>query len=174
MEKFVMSAGHDGFMGERPSHIECFWPDKDQLVDRGEGCDFARVTIAAMDFAFSDHQLLIRDTVRQFMETEIRPHVRDWERTDHFPLDAIQKLGALGCCGMLMPEEWGGAGLDTISYVLMLEEVARIHAAMSTALSVTNSAVQVPLLAYGSEAQKFRHLKSLASGKIIEIGRAHV
>ena len=120
-----------------------------------------------MDFALSDHQLLIRDTVRQFMETEIRPHVRDWERTDHFPLDAIQKLGALGCCGMLMPEEWGGAGLDTLSYVLMLEEVARVHAAMSTALSVTNSAVQVPLLAYGSEAQKSRHLKSLASGQII-------
>ena len=120
-----------------------------------------------MDFALSDHQLLIRDTVRQFMETEIRPHVRDWERTDHFPLDAIQKLGALGCCGMLMPEEWGGAGLDTISYVLMLEEVARVHAAMSTALSVTNSAVQVPLLGYGSDAQKSRHLKSLASGKII-------
>ena len=120
-----------------------------------------------MDFALSDHQRLIRDTVRQFMETEIRPHVRDWERTDHFPLDAIQKLGALGCCGMLMPEEWGGAGLDTVSYVLMLEEVARVHAAMSTALSVTNSAVQVPLLAYGSEAQKSRHLKSLASGKII-------
>ena len=120
-----------------------------------------------MDFALSDHQRLIRDTVRQFMETEIRPHVRDWERTDHFPLDAIQKLGALGCCGMLMPEEWGGAGLDTVSYVLMLEEVARVHAAMSTALSVTNSAVQVPLLAYASEAQKSRHLKSLASGKII-------
>ena len=134
---------------------------------REEGCHVARVTIAAMDFALSDHQLLIRDTVRQFMETEIRPHVRDWERTDHFPLDAIQKLGALGCCGMLMPEEWGGAGLDTISYVLMLEEVARVHAAMSTALSVTNSAVQVPLLAYGSEAQKSRHLKSLASGQII-------
>ena len=134
---------------------------------REEGCHVARVTIAAMDFALSDHQLLIRDTVRQFMETEIRPHVRDWERTDHFPLDAIQKLGALGCCGMLMPEEWGGAGLDTVSYVLMLEEVARVHAAMSTALSVTNSAVQVPLLAYGSEAQKSRHLKSLASGQII-------
>ena len=150
-----------------PAGHECFWLDKNQLVALGEGCDVARVTIAAMDFALSDHQLLIRDTVRQFMEAEIRPHVRDWERTDHFPLDAIQKLGALGCCGMLMPEEWGGAGLDTISYVLMLEEVARVHAAMSTALSVTNSAVQLPLLAYGSDAQKSRHLKSLASGKII-------
>ena len=120
-----------------------------------------------MDFSLSDHQLLIRNTVRQFMETEVRPHVKDWERTNHFPLDAIQKLGALGCCGMLMPEEWGGPGLDTISYVLMLEEVARVHAAMSTALSVTNSAVQIPLLAYGSDAQKSRYLKALASGKII-------
>jgi len=120
-----------------------------------------------MDFSLSDHQLLIRDTVRQFMETEVRPHVKDWERTDHFPHDAIQKLGALGCCGMLMPEEWGGPGLDTISYVLMLEEVARVHAAMSTALSVTNSAVQIPLLAYGTNAQKGRYLKALASGKII-------
>jgi butyryl-CoA dehydrogenase len=126
-----------------------------------------RVTIVAVDFAFSDHQLLIRDTVRQFMETEIHPHVRDWERTDHFPLDALWKLGSLGCCGMLIPEQWGGAGLDTLSYVLMLEEVARIHAAMSTALSVTNSAVQLPLLAYGTDAQKSRYLKSLASGKII-------
>jgi len=120
-----------------------------------------------MDFSLSDHQLLIRNTVRQFMESEVRPHVKDWERTNHFPLDAIQKLGALGCCGMLMPEEWGGPGLDTISYVLMLEEVARVHAAMSTTLSVTNSAVQIPLLAYGSDAQKSRYLKALASGKII-------
>jgi butyryl-CoA dehydrogenase len=120
-----------------------------------------------MDFSLSDHQLLIRDTVRQFVETEVRPHVKDWERTDHFPLDAIQKLGAIGCCGMLMPDEWGGPGLDTISYVLMLEEIARVHAAMSTALSVTNSAVQIPLLAYGTDAQKSRYLKALASGKII-------
>ena len=120
-----------------------------------------------MDFAFSDHQVLLRDTVRQFMETEVRPHVKDWERTDHFPLETIQKLGALGCCGMLIPEEWGGAGFDTVSYVLMLEEVARVHTAMCTALSVTNSAVQLPLLAYGTEAQKSRYLKSLASGKVI-------
>ena len=101
------------------------------------------------------------------METEIRPHVREWERTDHFPLEALWKLGSLGCCGMLMPEQWGGAGLDTLSYVLMLEEVARVHAAMCTALSVTNSAVQLPLLAYGTDAQKSRYLKSLASGKIV-------
>jgi alkylation response protein AidB-like acyl-CoA dehydrogenase len=120
-----------------------------------------------MDFSFSDHQLLIRDTVRDFMNTEVRPHVKDWERTDHFPLDAIRKLGALGCCGMLTPEQWGGSGLDTISYVLMLEEVAKVHAAISTALSVTNSAVQLPILAHGTPAQKERYLRRLASGEIL-------
>ncbi|HXX16388.1 MAG TPA: acyl-CoA dehydrogenase family protein [Candidatus Eremiobacteraceae bacterium] len=120
-----------------------------------------------MDFSFSDQQLLIRDTVRDFMNTEVRPHVKDWERTDHFPLDAIRKLGALGCCGMLVPEEWGGVGLDTISYVLMLEEVAKVHAAISTALSVTNSAVQLPILAHGTPAQKEHYLRRLASGEIL-------
>jgi alkylation response protein AidB-like acyl-CoA dehydrogenase len=120
-----------------------------------------------MDFSLSDHQLLICDTVREFMRTEVRPHVKDWERADHFPLDAVKKLGALGCCGMLMPEEWGGPGLDTISYVLMLEEVAKVHAAMSTAIAVTNSAVQLPLLAHGTEAQKTKYLRRLASGEIL-------
>jgi len=120
-----------------------------------------------MDFSLSDHQLLIRDTVREFMNAEVRPHVKDWERTDHFPLDAIQKLGALGCCGMLVPEEWGGPGLDAISYVLMLEEVAKVHTAISTALGVTNSAVQLPLLAHGTTQQKERYLRRLSSGEIL-------
>ena len=120
-----------------------------------------------MDFSLSDHQLLIRDTVREFMATEVFPHVKDWENAEHFPLDIIKKLGAMGFCGMLMPEEWGGPGLDTISYVLMIEEVARVHAAISTALAVTNSAVQLPLLAFGTDAQKDRYLKPLAAGEII-------
>jgi alkylation response protein AidB-like acyl-CoA dehydrogenase len=120
-----------------------------------------------MDFSLSDDQLLIRNTVREFMNGEVRPHVKEWERTEHFPVVAIRKLGELGCCGMLTPEEWGGAGLDTISYVLMLEEVARVHTAMCTALSVTNSAVQLPLLAFGSEGQKERYLRRLANGEIL-------
>jgi alkylation response protein AidB-like acyl-CoA dehydrogenase len=121
----------------------------------------------AMDFSLSDHQLLIRDTVREFMSREVRPHVREWERTDYFPLEAIRELGALGCCGMLMPEEWGGPGLDTISYVLLLEEVAKVHAAMSTAIAVTNSAVQLPLLAHGTTQQKERYLRRLARAEIL-------
>jgi butyryl-CoA dehydrogenase len=120
-----------------------------------------------MDYSLTDHQLLIRDTVRQFMDAEVRPHVKEWEKTDFFPLEAIQKMGILGCCGMLTPEEWGGPGLDHISYVLMIEEVAGVHTAMSTALSVTNSAVQPPLLNFGSEAQKSQYLRRLASGEIL-------
>jgi len=101
------------------------------------------------------------------MEVEVRPQVKEWEREEHFPVEAIRKLGEMGCCGMLMPEEWGGPGLDTISYVLMIEEVARVHAAMATALSVTNSAVQPPLLEFGNAEQKNRYLKQLAAGEIL-------
>jgi butyryl-CoA dehydrogenase len=120
-----------------------------------------------MDFSLSDHQKLIRDTVRQFMEAEVRPSVTQRDRQETFPADEIRKLAGLGCCGMMVPETWGGPGLDTISYVLMLEEVARIDASMATALSVTNSAVQIPLLNFGSEAQKKKYLQRLATGEIL-------
>ena len=120
-----------------------------------------------MDFSVSDHQKLIRDTVRQFMETEVGPLVKELERKEKFPLDLLKKLGEMGCCGMLTPEEWGGAGMDTVSYVLMLEEVARVYTAMSTALGVTNSAVQAPLDQFGTPAQKEKYLRRLASGEIL-------
>jgi alkylation response protein AidB-like acyl-CoA dehydrogenase len=120
-----------------------------------------------MDFSLNDHQTLTRDTVRQFMENEVRPSVRQRDREGRFPAAEIKKLAELGCCGMLVPEEWGGPGLDTVSYVLMLEEVARVDAAMATSLGVTNSAVQVPLLAFGSDAQKKKYLRRLATGEIL-------
>jgi alkylation response protein AidB-like acyl-CoA dehydrogenase len=120
-----------------------------------------------MDFSLTDHQKLIRDTVRQFMETEVRPLVKELEREERFPLEILKKIGEMGCCGMLTLEEWGGPGLDTVSYVLMLEEVARVYTAMATALGVTNSAVQAPLLQFGTEAQKQKYLKRLASGEIL-------
>src|SRR5579862_3129873 len=120
-----------------------------------------------MEFGLSDHQRLIRETVRSFMDAEVRPQVKEWERAEHFPVEAIRKLGEMGCCGMLMPEEWGGPGLDTTSYVLMLEEVARIFTAMATAISVTNSAVQAPLLLFGNEAQKKKYLRRMATGEAL-------
>src|SRR5258708_17949248 len=120
-----------------------------------------------MDFSLTDHQKLIRDTVRQFMEEEVRPLVKELEREEKFPLDLLKKIADMGCCGMLMPEEWGGPGLDTVSYVLMIEEVARVYTAMSTALGVTNSAVQIPLLQFGTNAQKQKYLKRRASAEIL-------
>jgi alkylation response protein AidB-like acyl-CoA dehydrogenase len=93
--------------------------------------------------------------------------VKQRDREGRFASEEIKKLAELGCCGMLMPEEWGGPGLDTISYVLMLEEVARIDAAMATSLSVTNSAVQVPLFNFGNDAQKKKYIRRLATGEIL-------
>ncbi len=125
------------------------------------------LTLFPMDFALKDHQKLIRDTVRQFMGMEVRPFVKEWEKQEKFPAEAIHKLGEMGCCGMLVPEEWGGPGLDTVSYVLMLEEVARVFTAMSTAIGVTNSAVQSPLLLFGTEAQKKKYLRRMATGETL-------
>jgi butyryl-CoA dehydrogenase len=120
-----------------------------------------------MDFSLSSDQILIRNTVRQFMETEMRPILRDYERDEKFPADEIRRLGELGCCGMLVPEEWGGAGTDTVSYSLMLEEVARVDASTAVALSVTNSVVCMPILRAGTDAQKKQYLTRLAKGEML-------
>jgi len=101
------------------------------------------------------------------MESEVRPHVRQNDREEKFAGAEIRRLGELGCCGMLIPEEWGGAGLDTISYVLMLEEVARVDASMAVALSVTNSVVAWPLWRHGNDAQRRKYLPRLARGEIL-------
>jgi butyryl-CoA dehydrogenase len=121
----------------------------------------------AMDFSLTSDQLLIRDTIRQFMETEVRPALREYEREERFPAAELRRLGELGCCGMLVPEEWGGAGTDTISYVLMLEEVARVDASIAVALSVTNSVVASPLWKHGTDAQRKKYLPRLARGEML-------
>jgi alkylation response protein AidB-like acyl-CoA dehydrogenase len=120
-----------------------------------------------MDFSLSDDQKLIRDTVRQFMEAEVRPKIREYDKTEHFAEAEIRALGEMGCCGMLVPEEWGGAGMDSIAYVVMLEEVARVDAAIAVALSVTNSVICMPVAHHGSEDQKKKYLHRLATGEII-------
>jgi alkylation response protein AidB-like acyl-CoA dehydrogenase len=120
-----------------------------------------------MDFSLNSDQKILRDTVRQFMETEMRPVLRAYEREEKFPAAELRKLGELGCCGMLIPEEWGGAGMDTLSYVVMLEEVARVCASTAVTLSVTNSVVAVPLWRHGTDEQKKKYLRRLASGEIL-------
>ena len=130
-------------------------------------CASMPFTPRTMDFSLTDDQRLIRDTVRQFMEAEVRPVIRQYDREETFPEGELRRLGELGCCGMLVPEEWGGAGVDTISYVVMLEEVARVDAASAVALSVTNSVVGVPLFEHGTEAQKKKYLPRLSRGEIL-------
>ncbi len=120
-----------------------------------------------MDFSLTSDQLLIRDTVRQYMETEMRPRIREYEREHKFPTEQIKKLGEMGYCGMLIPEEWGGAGTDTVSYAVILEEVARVDASTAVILSVTNSVASVPLLKHGTDAQKKKYLHRLGRGEII-------
>jgi alkylation response protein AidB-like acyl-CoA dehydrogenase len=120
-----------------------------------------------MDFSLNDDQRLIRDTVRRFMEAEVRPTVREHDREEKFAGEELRRLGELGCCGMLIPEEWGGAGADSIAYVLMLEEVARVDAAMAVALSVTNSVVAWPLYRHGTDAQRRAYLPPLARGEML-------
>src|SRR5712672_2292099 len=120
-----------------------------------------------MDFSLTDDQRLIRDTVRQFMDAEVRPTIRARDREEKFASAELRKLGELGCCGMLVPESQGGAGADTISYVLMLEEVARVDAAMAVALSVTNSLATFAIAQYGTESQRQKYLSRLAHGEIL-------
>ncbi len=120
-----------------------------------------------MDFSLTDDQELIRDTVRQFMEAEVRPKIRQYDKEEHFAAEELRKLGELGCCGMLVPEEWGGAGMDTVAYVVMLEEVARVDAAIAVTLSVTNSVVCIPLWKHGTDAQKKKYLAPLSRGEFL-------
>jgi len=120
-----------------------------------------------MDFSFTEEQKLLRETIRQYMEREYRPAIREMDKNEVFPREQIRGLAALGCCGMCVPEEWGGAGMDVLSYALMLEEVARVCAATAVTLSVTNSVVAMPLYRHGHDAQRAKYLKRLAAGEIL-------
>jgi butyryl-CoA dehydrogenase len=122
---------------------------------------------SGMDFSLNSDQILIRDTVRQFMEAEMRPILREYEREDKFPAEQIRKLGEIGCCGMLVPEEWGGAGTDTVSYAVMLEEVARVCASTAVVISVASSVAGLPLWKHGTDAQKKKYLPRLSRGEIL-------
>jgi butyryl-CoA dehydrogenase len=118
-----------------------------------------------MDFSLTDDQRLLKDTIRRFMETELRPHLRQYEKEEHFPAEEVRCLGELGCCGMTVPEEWGGAGADTLTFVVMLEEVARVCASTAVTLSVTNSVAAAPIARHGTREQKQRFLPRMARGE---------
>ena len=113
----------------------------------------------------TEDQKLIRDTVRDFAKTELTPYSGGWSERSEFPASALNKMAELGLWGMMVPEEWGGAGSDTVSLVLALEEVAAGDGACSTILSVTNSVVCGPILKFGNDQQKERYLRPLAQGE---------
>ena len=113
----------------------------------------------------SPEQQQIRDTLREFARDELAPNAAAWDRDHTFPRDALRALGALGVLGIVVPETWGGAGLDYVSLAVALEEIAAGDGATSTIVSVQNSVVCGPINAFGSDAQKTRYLPSLAGGE---------
>ncbi|WOB09083.1 acyl-CoA dehydrogenase family protein [Piscinibacter gummiphilus] len=115
----------------------------------------------------SDDHRAIQDAVRAFVQDRIAPQAAQWDKTHHFPADELKGLAALGCYGVAVPTEWGGAGLDYLSLSLILEEIAAGDGATSTVVSVNNCPVCSILMAWGSEAQKAQWLKPLASGALL-------
>ncbi|TNF86769.1 MAG: acyl-CoA dehydrogenase family protein [Gammaproteobacteria bacterium] len=113
----------------------------------------------------SEEQGLIRDSVRDYVQARIAPFAADWDRDKHFPAAQLGEMAELGLFGMFIPEEWGGAGADYLSFALAIEEVAAGDGACSTILSVNNSVVCNVLLKSGSEFLKQTYLKPLASGQ---------
>lgn len=117
-----------------------------------------------MDWQLSADQRLVRDMVREFVAAEVTPNAPAWDRDKTFPSAVFAKLGELGLFGMTVAEEHGGAGLDLITYCLVLEELARGDASTCVAISVTNSVYCAPLQAYGNAAQQERFLRPCATG----------
>lgn len=120
-----------------------------------------------MDFALTEEQEMIKQAARDFARTELLPGVIERDEKQTFPTEQVKKMGELGFLGMMVDPEYGGSGLDTLSYVLTMEELSKIDASSSVVVSVNNSLVCWGLETYGSEEQKEKYLKKLASGEII-------
>ena len=117
--------------------------------------------------SLSDLQQEIVRTARDFAENELAPHVAEWDRTGHFPRDKVDALGELGFLGMLVPQEWGGSGLDTVTYLMALEEIARVDPSMAVTMSVHNSLPSRMILEHGTEELRERYLRPMAEGKLL-------
>src|SRR5579859_8082633 len=120
-----------------------------------------------MDFAFTDEQQLIRETVREFTDKEIVARARENDRNAHFDVDLVRKVAAQGYLGAIVPTEYGGAGLDYVSYGLVVEEIGRGDSAIRTVISVQTSLVCSGIIKWGSEEQKRKYLPKLCSGEWI-------
>ena len=118
-----------------------------------------------MNFEPTEDQKRVRDAVREFALAEIAPRVPQWEKDERFPREVLARLGELGVMGVMIPEEYGGAGADAISYVLAIEELARVSASTAVIVSVNNSVACYPIWKFGTEKQKKEILAPLASGR---------
>lgn len=119
-----------------------------------------------INFSFSEEQLLIQKSARDFAQSKLLPGVLERDENQQFPTQQIKELGALGFMGMMVSPEHGGAGMDAVSYVLAMEEIAKIDASTAVVMSVNNSLVCWGIEQYGTDKQKNNYLQSLASGKI--------
>jgi alkylation response protein AidB-like acyl-CoA dehydrogenase len=120
-----------------------------------------------MNFQLTEEQLAVQEAARDFAQTELLPGVIERDTEARFPTEQIQKMGALGFMGMMVDPAYGGGGMDTISYVIAMEELSKIDASASVSMSVNNSLVCWGLEKYGSEEQKQKYLSKLATGELL-------
>ncbi|HRP88402.1 MAG TPA: acyl-CoA dehydrogenase [Edaphocola sp.] len=120
-----------------------------------------------MNFQFTEEQLMIQKAARDFAQNELLPGVIERDEKQIVPLEQIKKLGELGFMGMMVDPKYGGAGMDTVSYVLAMEEISKVDASASVVMSVNNSLVCWGIETFGSEAQKQKYLVPLASGQAV-------
>ncbi len=120
-----------------------------------------------MDFRPTEEQKLLRRTVREFAETEIRPHVREWDQEQHFPIELIPKLASLGLLGIQFPERYGGAGMSAIDYCICIEELARVDPGVALSVAAHNGLCSSHIFTFGNEEQRQKFLVPLARGEKI-------
>ena len=118
-----------------------------------------------MDFSLSEEQQLLKKTVREFAESEIGPHSREWDEKQDFPREVFTKLGELGLMGVVWPQEYGGSGMSTLDYALVMEELARVDAGVALSVAAHNSLSSGHIFLAGTEEQKKRFLTPLARGE---------
>ncbi|MEA1785959.1 acyl-CoA dehydrogenase family protein [Arenibacter sp. GZD96] len=120
-----------------------------------------------MDFNLSEEQLLIQEAARDFTQNELFPGVLERDEDQKFPIEEVKKMGELGFLGMMVDPKYGGSGLDTLSYVLVIEELSKVDASAAVIASVNNSLVCWGLEQFGTEAQKEKYLSKLATGEVL-------
>ncbi len=131
-----------------------------QSTDQFESPDFY-----ALDGLLTEEHKLIRQSIRDFVKKEISPNIEDWAQNAHFPYEIVKKFGDVGAFGPTIPQEYGGGGLDYISYGLIMQEIERGDSGMRSTASVQGSLVMYPIYAFGNEAQRKKYLPKLASGE---------